>query len=186
MSADLRFRVSDIMDLPSDVAEGCDMVYTDPPWEAGLVKMFETLANRDGGIDRPGNTIDGILKRLFELTPDGIPVFIEYSTKGHERVVDAGEAAGFKCTRVHRCIQTTKKPYVIIQFNSDMPSIDGAGGWEPIMAALNHHNPKRVFEPFAGHGQHTRRMVAHGAFVVASELNPARAAKLQSYFGIST
>lgn len=184
MAQDIRFVVSDIMDLPMGYAAGCDMLYTDPPWEQGLVKMFETLAYRDGNVERAGNQIDDILDRLFDLTPAGIPAFIEYSTKGHERVIAAGEKHGFQCTHVHHCMQTTKKPYVIVQFNSDMPPIDGAGGWEPLQAALDHHNPTRVFEPFAGHGQHSRRMWKHGCSVTAAELNPHRAAKLKEWFDL--
>jgi len=178
------FKVSDIMDLTPDYAAGCDLLYTDPPWEQSLVKMFETLAYRDANLPRPANEIDHILDWLFAITPGGIPAFIEYSVGGHERVVQHAHSHGFQCTQVHYCTQTNGKPYVILQFNSDMPPMDYVGGWVPLKKVMEYHKPRRVFELFAGHGQHIRRMIAAGAEVVAAELNPARAAKLQGYFGL--
>ena len=182
MSVD--FVVSDIMDLPLERARGCDFTFTDPPWEQGLVKMFETLAHRDAGLERPGNDIDAILKQLFTLAPLA-PCFVEYSVKGHERVIAAGKERGHVHSWTLEAVQTTGKPYVIVAFNTRMPKPqDTLQGWEFLEKAMEFHKPARVFEPFAGHGQHTRRMVKHGARVIASELNPARAQKLKDHFGL--
>jgi len=177
------FIVSDIMDLPLDRAADCDLTFTDPPWEQGLVKMFETLAQRDAGLPKPGNTIDAILHRMFELAPKA-PCVVEYSVKGHTRVLEAGHAGGHLDGRVCHATQTNGKPYVFIIFNSGMPLPRNPKGWEMIDHVFEYHKPTKVFEPFAGHGQHTRRFVEHGADVIASELSPHRAQKLMDYFNL--
>jgi len=180
-----RFMVSDITGLPPDWSDGCDLTFTDPPWEQGLVKMFETLNVKAGG-DRPGNTIDGVLDALFTLAPAGCPAFIEYSLKGADtRVARIGVDHGFDHAWTHHGFQLNGRPYATIAFNTDMPEpAEAMRGWHMLTHVITYHQPECVFEPFAGHGQHARRIVALGADVVASELNEERASHLRKWFKI--
>jgi len=180
----LDLRICDIMKLPLDRAQLCDLTFTDPPWEQGLVKMFETMQFKQTGIERPQNDIDSILDRLASLIPIGQPAFIEYSVKGHERVVNHMEHQGHTLTRVQPAIQTNGMPYVYVCFNTDIPACETEpGGWDFLKMVLDHHKPEWVFEPFAGQGQHTSRMIKHGVKVRASELNPHRASKIRKACG---
>jgi hypothetical protein len=176
MIGKVTFRISDVMALPPDVAADCDMTFTDPPWEPSALKMFETTMEK-GGHGRPGNNIDAILQRLFALAPSDKPCFIEYSVKGHDRVIHWGKAAGHTFVRTVIGTQLSRVPYAILQFNSDMPDMGSPVAWGALEAALDYHQPKCVFEPFAGHAVHTSRMAKRGIRVIASEVNPDRAAK---------
>lgn len=167
-------QVCDIMKLPNDAAVGCDMTFTDPPWEQGLVKMFETLMFK-AGYERPGNNIDDLLHRLFILAPDGYPCFVDYSVKGAQRVARIGREHGFELSGVVLLEQANSKPYASIQFNTDFSNEGDLSGWGLIRAVLRYHKPNKVFEPFAGLGVLARQCIALGIDVVASEMNPKRA-----------
>jgi len=180
-----RFCVSDIMDLPANWAEGADLMYTDPPWEQKLVKMFETIAERDAGRGKAGNDINKILGRMFGLCPRGRPAFIEYGLEGYQRVERIGRMYGFRHAWTRQGTQTNGNPYVVVAFNTDMPAPGAFYGWEMLAKVHTHHKPGVIFEPFAGHGQHARRWASLlGCEVIVSEYNPARAAKLVEWFGL--
>lgn len=168
----------DIMQLEYPVAWECDICYTDPPWEQGMVSMFETWLVKQG-LERPGNHIDSILERLFDLWPRTKPLYVEYSVKGSERVRHWGEKMGHTYHETIMAKQTNKKPYVVICFNTDIPTPFYAEGWDVLNKVLEYHKPKRVFEPFAGIGQSTKRILASGSKVTANEINPARFEKLK-------
>jgi len=178
----VKFKVADIMSLPDNYADGCDMVFTDPPWEDRMVKFFDTASKKVGGLSQSSG-IDGILNKLFKMSPK-VPMFIEYSIQGHERVIHHAERNGHVFNRTIRSTQTNGKPYCIIQFNSDMPLVLDSKGFDILHHAIEHHRPKRIFEPFAGHGVHAFIMHSKGCEVVAAELNKGRAAKLMAKFGL--
>ena len=181
-----KFLVSDIMNLPDDYADGCDLTYTDPPWENRMVKFFET-SMRKSGFEPPKNDIDKIIERLFYLAPDGQPTFVEYGKVGMDRVIDIGKQFGFEFVRsIYGQQVQNKSPFVIIQFNSDMPKPQRMiKGFDVLHLAVQHHNPSCIFEPFAGLGVTTKIMDGLGVNVVAAELNPARAAKLREKFDVN-
>ncbi len=177
-----KFKVSDILSLPSDYADECDMTYTDPPWENRMVKWFETDM-RKKGYTPPKNDIDEIISRLFELAPSGKPTFIEYGKKGFERVINIGRDHGFDFVRKIFGYQTTKQPFCVLQFNSDLPQPKKAiNGFDVLELAIKHHKPSCIFEPFAGLGITSKIMDGWGVDIVAAELNPGRAQKLQEKF----
>jgi len=172
-------QVADIMSLPDGWANDCDLTFTDPPWEQGLVKMFETIRYKQTAVERVGNTIDGILNKLFQLAPKGKPCFVEYGMKGYERVEAIGQENGFVLAGTVIGTQLSGQPYATMCFNTDM-NLSGAAnlqGWGFLDKTLAHHKPTKVFEPFAGHGQHARRIAANGYGVRATEFNAARAEK---------
>ena len=169
----------DILELPDDYAEDCDMTYTDPPWENRMVKWFETDM-RKAGYAAPSNDIDEVIDRLFELAPNGKPFFCEYGKKGFERVIRIGQARGFEFVRTVFGTQLSKQPFVILQFNSDLPRPEQTiHGFDLLKKAIQWHSPSAVFEPFAGLGITSKIMIDMGCNVVANELSPKRAAKLK-------
>jgi len=172
----MRFYLGDILLCPDDIANGCDLVFTDPPWEERMAKWFGTASRKAGGPSQSGS-IDEILEKMFSLSPSDVPVFVEYGIKGYERVINIGKSQGYEFVTAFKAIQTTKYPYMIIQFNSDMPSIDRPSGFDVLRSALKYHKPQKVFEPFAGLGKHAEIIRQSGADVVCCELNPARGQK---------
>jgi len=170
---------ADIMKLPVDFACGCDLTYTDPPWEQRMVKSFETMAHKQSGLSKPGNQIEAILRRLFLLSPTGAPVFVEYGRQGWERVCSAARGTGRTFAFKTELPQTNGKPYLIWAFDTNMPPVPDYSGdaWAVLDAAAVFHRPRLVFEPFVGLGKTARRWKAHGASVRGAELNPERAAR---------
>lgn len=139
--------------------------------------MFETWLVKQG-LPKPGNNIDSILQQLFYLWPITKPLYIEYSIKGNERVRHWGEKSGHTYFETIITKQTNKKPYALICFNTDIPTPFYAEGWDVLNKVLDYHKPKRVFEPFAGIGQSTKRILASGSEITANEINPLRYEKL--------
>jgi len=177
-----KLEIKDIMSLPSDYANACDLTYTDPPWENRMVKWFETDM-RKKGYEPPQNDIDEIIGRLFDLAPKGKPTFVEYGKKGFERVIEIGTAKGFEFNRKIFGYQLSKQPFVVLQFNSDLPQPQSAiNGFDVLEMAIRHHKPRCIFEPFAGLGITAKIMDNYGVDIVAAELNPARANKLKEKF----
>ena len=178
----LKFEISDILNLADDFADSCNMTYTDPPWENRMVKWFETDM-RKKGYEPPKNDIDEIIGRLFDLAPKGKPTFVEYGKKGFERVIEIGKSKGFKFNRKIFGYQLSKQPFVVLQFNSDLPQPQSAiNGFDVLEMAIKHHKPRCIFEPFAGLGITAKIMDSYGIDVIAAELNPARAKKLLEKF----
>ena len=178
----IKFETSDVMNLPDDYATGCNMTYTDPPWENRMVKWFETDM-RKKGFKPPQNDIDKIIERLFFLAPKDSPTFVEYGKKGFERVINIGKASGFNFVQKIFGFQTTKQPFVILQFNSDLPMPKSTiNGFDVLELAIKHHKPTRIFEPFAGLGITSKIMDKYNLDIVAAELNPSRANRLLEKF----
>tara|TARA_Y100001937_G_scaffold58992_1_gene80951 strand:- start:4555 stop:5091 length:537 start_codon:yes stop_codon:yes gene_type:complete len=175
----IQVEAKDIMDLPDNFAEGCDLVYTDPPWEPRMLKWFETLM-RKNGYTAPSNDIDAIITRLFQLAPRDIPIFIAYAIEGYERVISIAQGDGRKFIRSIQGIQTTKNPLLILQFDSDMPKPRHIPKrFETLQMAIDWHCPKKIFDPFAGMGRLIQVMKKNGCDVIANEINPERARKIK-------
>ena len=174
----------DIMDLPLDVAADCDMTFTDPPWGQGPLKAFEKTAAK-AGRPAPQNSIERILRRLFRLAPKG-PLFIEYTIlqSGKDLVISLGEMEGHRLHRQIQAEQFNGKPYVVLQFNSDMPPPENPRKWGVMDAVCKYHKPQLVFEPFAGSGRHSIQLARRGASVVANEINPKQYIRLKERLGL--
>lgn len=161
-----------------------DMVYCDPPWEQGLVKMFETIMVRDSGRPAPNNHIDAILQQVGKLADKTKPVVIEYSVKNHERVINAMEIHGHKLGSTSLQLQGNNRPYMILLFNTNVKVKDyGFKGGRFVTEVMSLINPASVFDPFAGIGFTAKRILKMGINYTGYEINPARFKKLQKICG---
>lgn len=156
-----------------------DIIYTDPPWEQGLVKMFETIQFKQTGIERPNNSIDEILNHLAKLSHTDKPIWIDYSVKGHERVLHIMKSKGHTFNEKKILIQTNGKPYIVMSFNTNIKMTD-SNGFDNIRDIVRKTKAEVVFDPFAGIGAIAKTVLGEGSDYVGYELNPARYKRLVS------
>lgn len=79
-------------------AEQARVFFTDPPWGPGMMKYFQTLADRDTGRSSPSPVRDyldlvGDLASQANECTDG-PVFIEYGIRWRDEVIRTCESRG--------------------------------------------------------------------------------------------
>jgi hypothetical protein len=165
----------DIMDY-SEFPE-YDILYTDPPWENRMVKVFQTMLKKDTGIVK-NHDIVGILNQLARLSNTNKPVVIEYSQKGVELVIQIMAQHGHKYLKTYHCVQKNKMPFVILTFNIDVPIDTTVTGYNIVTQMLLKTDYKVVFDPFAGIGQTKKAVNMAGKSYIGSELNPKRYAQL--------
>tara|TARA_R110002153_G_scaffold189041_1_gene341863 strand:+ start:970 stop:1533 length:564 start_codon:yes stop_codon:yes gene_type:complete len=156
-----------------------DMLWTDPPWEEKMVKFFRTQMKKDFGSSDDFN-ITEILEHLAKLADKTKPLFVEYSVKGHERVIDIMKAFGHTHKMTCTQIQSTKLPYIIMVFNTDYKLPLGLKGFDSVKHAVNVLKPSRVFDPFAGIGLTAKAVISQGSFYIGSEINPKRFKRLET------
>ncbi len=156
-----------------------DIIWCDPPWEQKMVKYFETIMEKDGYL-KPCNTIQDIIGKLAELASLDKPIFIEYSIKGFELVVDIMCNHGHRfCNNVYST-QENGNPYFILVFNSETYSPDGSKqGFKIIDFACKDLKFNIVFDPFAGIGKTAKTFIKNGKTYIGSEINPIRYSKLK-------
>lgn len=157
-----------------------DLLYIDPPWEQGLVKMFETMQFKQTGIERPNNNIDDILDKVSKLASNKKPIVVEYSVKGTERVINAFVKNGHRFNEVSTQTQGTKKPFNIISFNTELKLPKGLVGFKVVSKTVEILKPKVVFDCFAGIGLTAKTVINSGANYIGYELNPARFKRLKA------
>jgi 16S rRNA G966 N2-methylase RsmD len=171
----------DIMDYQS--FPEYDMIWCDPPWEDGMVKYFQTLNKKQTGKE-VSNQIDGILDTLFRLAHKGKPIAVEYSVKGHERVIRYAEKYGHVTGHTTYAKQENGITSVIIFFNTDCSIPDNVVGYANTIMGVQQIGAKHVFDPFAGVGRTGRAVLKAGATYHGSELNEYRYNKLKMVLGI--
>ena len=167
--------LKDIMDYTS--FPKYDMIWCDPPWESNMVKYFETLNKKQNGkvVD---NKIDGILDILFRLAHKGKPICVEYSVKGHDRVIRFAEKHNHKHFHTTFAKQENGVPSVILFFNTDFALPNNIVGYSNTTLGVQGIGAKHVFDPFAGIGRTARAVLKAGATYHGSELNETRYKKL--------
>lgn len=156
-----------------------DIIWCDPPWEQKMVNYFETMMFKSGQ-EKPKNTIENIISKLAELSNTDKPVFIEYSIKGFELIVDIMIGYGHNfCEKVYS-IQENGNPYFILVFNSENYSPDGSKkGFEIINQTCKDLDFKTVFDPFAGIGKTAKYFIKNDKIYIGSEINKERFNKLK-------
>lgn len=155
-----------------------DIIWCDPPWEQKMVNFFETILEKSGN-KKPNRTIEEIINHLGKHANNEKPLFIEYSIKGHELVVDILQKRGHKLIDKVYSTQENGKPYVILVFNTQPGLIDGScKGFKIIDSLCKNLSFKVVFDPFAGIGKTAKSFLRNNKFYIGSELNPSRFKKL--------
>lgn len=151
-----------------------DIVYTDPPWEQGMVNFFENKL-----LNKPGNSIDDLLKKVASLCKTNKPIFIEYSVKGKDRVIQHFISAGHKYTGTLNQIQSNGKPYVLICFNFYQNLEQDIKGFNIIKRVIEATQAITIIDFFAGIGQTAKAVLKCNCDYIGFEINPERFNKLQ-------
>lgn len=175
--------LKDIMDYTS--FPEYDIIWCDPPWEDGMVKYFETLNKKQNG-KIVVNKIDGILDTLFRLAHNGKPICVEYSVKGHERLIRIAEKYNHQYFHTTFAKQDNGSPSVIIFFNTDFILPDNIVGYKNTTLGVQGLKAKHVFDPFAGIGRTARAVLKAGATYHGSEFNKTRYDRLCSILNITS
>jgi hypothetical protein len=150
-----------------------DILYTDPPWENRMVKVFQTMLKKDTGIVK-NHDIVAILTQLARLAKTDKPAIIEYSQRGVELVIQIMAAHGHRYIKTYQCTQKNKAPFVILTFNVDVPIDNSVTGYNIVTQTLIKTPYNVVFDPFAGIGQTKKAVNMAGKSYIGSELNPKR------------
>lgn len=166
----------DIMDW--NVFPKYDIIWCDPPWNDRMVKFFETMMLKKG-YKKPNNTIIDIITKLSELSDINKPIFIEYSVKGSELVIDLMCQNGHVFTKKITSTQSNGKPYLILVFNTDFTPNGNCIGFDIIKDVCNRFSFNTVFDPFAGIGKTANAFIKCNKTYIGSEINPYRFEKLK-------
>lgn len=168
----------DILDW--DSFPNYDIIWCDPPWEQKMVNYFETILHKNG-YDKPNRTINSILNHLAKKANINKPLFIEYSIKGHELVIDIMQNNGHKLVDKVISTQENGNTYLILVFNIKPGLINGScKGFKIIDSLCKNYSFQTVFDPFAGIGKTAKAFLKNNKNYIGSELNPERFKKLIS------
>lgn len=161
-----------------DVFPYYDVLWCDPPWGEGMLKLFVRMAERAGG-SPPGDNLHRVLTDLFSRASRQKPLFVEYSHKGTSLPLSIAEHLGHTLHTVSHCVQENAKPFVVLNFNTPAYTVpDGARGFDVVRGMVKALRPHIVFDPFAGMGKTAEAVASAGAQYIGSEMNPDRYAKL--------
>lgn len=150
-----------------------DIIYTDPPWENNMVKFFDTQRKKLTGVETNNNIID-ILEKLATLSNNDKPIFVEYSIKGSDALIEIFKKKGHTFSNKAIGFQSNKKPYVIICFNTDFVLKENLIGGQIVEYVIKGMKPKVVFDPFAGIGFTAKLVLRCGSKYIGYEYSKAR------------
>jgi DNA modification methylase len=156
-----------------------DLMYTDPPWNEGIMKLFQKSAMVKTG-RASKETMKDALNQLFASAHRDKPMLVEFSARGWDKVVEIGKYCGHRYTGHALALQCNGKPMVVLSFNTDYLTptlgLDEEGCIRAAIAALK---PGLVFDPFAGLGVTAEIIIKCGARFIGGEMNGARYAELK-------
>lgn len=151
-----------------------DILYCDPPWEERMLKFFYTKAKRQ--LD---TSIYNIITQLGLLANNEKPFYVEYSIKGSDDIIHILKNCGHRHISTTTHLQTNKKPYVLLQFNTNFVCEPNKKGGELVQYIVKQHNKPLVFDPFAGIGFTAKNVYKAGGRYIGYELNKERFDRLQ-------
>lgn len=166
----------DILKLPS--FPDYDLIWTDPPWGQPMVKLFETMMAKNGHTP-PSNCISDILNHFAALADKKKPVFVEYSVKETNNLIEIMLSKG----HFHQqtlLVKTPKITFNIISFNTCISLSGKHIGFRNVLDAIEQLQPKTIYDPFAGVGKIARFIAANGVTFLGNEINPSRFQKLKT------
>jgi hypothetical protein len=159
-----------------------DLVYVDPPWNAGNARSFRTKAGVDG---EKGHAVDfsGLLDRLFSFST-GVPFFMEMGNKSIELMQERATAARLKFVRTWPVTYYHKYPHTLVYLESgnshldsrNMPDFTGMDDDDTPELAINTFTRmgQTVCDPCTGRGLIPQWALQMGRKFVGNELNPYR------------
>jgi len=128
--------------------------------------------------------IENLISKLATCTPSRIPVFIEYSVKGHELVIEIMQTrGGHFFNQAVMSTQANGNPFMILSFNNTYNFPGTMKGFQNIRHAIDVFKPQVIFDPFAGIGQTAKMVISCGVTYIGSEVNPARYSQLKKVTG---
>ena len=158
---------------------GIDAIYTDPPWNEGIGKIFRRWADKTGEEFSLSNLAARTVEQLYCICPAG-PWFLEV---GPHPDLWREAVSGVRQDVVVR--RTTwgegKKPSHVIQAGAPLMP-EGLHGEESTEWVFNYfidRGVESVCDPFVGKGLTVRYALPLGISIYGMELNPKRLAVAQ-------
>ncbi len=177
--------------------EKADVVYVDPPWGPGLLKMFETFNRRAGGAQAAAD-FDAFTDRLMQVcraAAKGV-VFIEYGIAYGEYVQERARKAGLRALGRARTVYKGGKgvlPQDLHVFTVGGDTLPGgyleglegqpAGKWAYAAVEPFAVPGGVLFDPCCGLGMSARIAKRHGMRFYGVELNQSRAERTAKVVG---
>lgn len=156
-----------------------DAVYTDPPWNEGIGKIFRGWADKRG----EHFSLDGLARQtctdLYGVCPSGL-WFVEVGPDPEPWLSNITE---FRDGAV--CVPATwgasRKPMNVICVGEQIPNgLHGEQTTQAVFDIFLDHNVGSVIDPFIGKGLTIRHALPLGISVYGMELNHKRLAVAQS------
>lgn len=194
-----RIKCGNILDGITGLTGGrqIDIIYSDPPWGDGLIKVFAGMAAKATGREQRVVPNKELLAHFFQIAKIHKPKFllVEYGIKWRQDVTEAGLQAGFVR---HGIIPLFYKSGAKLS-PLDLHLFSAAGvaypeGYEervkntsgyntlkaaipPLIASIG---AKTILDPFCGLGYTAQAAVDFDLQFFGNELNPARLAKTEA------
>ena len=146
-----------------------------------MIRYFNSKALKEANLTPRECKIQDIIGALARLSHKNRPIFIEYSLKGSDKVIDIMTSNG------HTYLETThhsyymggkERPHVLISFNTDKVieySLDDKTLIKYVMGLMK---PNVVFDPFSGIGFTGKQVNSCGIEYIGYEFNPERHKKM--------
>lgn len=152
-----------------DVEEPVDLVYADPPWNAGIQRQFNEAAGVDGG---PADHV--ILYAASLADVHGVPWYIEVGPSTPDHVVEMLHARH----RFEVTYHGGDRDCLLLTNAVDPPDLDGADDQDTPRLAMTHHGDEgTVLDPCVGIGTTLLCAEAAGWTCIGYEMNPKKLAK---------
>ena len=159
--------------------ERVDAIYTDPPWNEGIGKIFRRWADATGDQFSLANLAEYTVGQLCDVCPSG-PWFLDvgpHPDLWFEAVRTARPGAVLRA----QTWGDERRPTHVIQSEAPlMPTgLHGEESTEWIFNYMVDHGLDSVLDPFMGKGLTVRYAIPRGISVYGMELNPKRLAECQ-------
>lgn len=161
-----------------------DVMYVDPPWGDGHMKLFMTLARRQAGLSERPEPFDALLDGLMQLMGHvtGV-VYIEMGLRWEGQVEALMQDHLANVTVKHYRYQRTR-PFAILAGTRDgsrppMP-LTHLQGPALVSDALKRSGGFSVLDPCCGKGMTARAALENQMVFYGNELNAVRAAETGS------
>ena len=153
-----------------------DLVYTDPPWNAGIMKTFMRWAS----LPDEAMTIEHVWSALGgALALCGCPMMIEMGVKQSQEFQKILESRGMKVDGIVPITYASKRPAVVLGCNkADLACVAGYNDAQTPRLAIQRHTLSGdiVLDPFIGLGTTCIAAVKLKRTVCGIELSPNRLA----------